>query len=140
MAASGAGRPARIFIVEDHGDLRQILDIFVGSLEGFVVVGQSTTAEDALARICTGDPHAVLPDAVLIDVSLPGMDGIELAGRIRERVPDLPCVMLSAHRAGNYPERSRAAGARAYVEKDDIDALPDVLRRVLGGEPLIDGS
>jgi DNA-binding NarL/FixJ family response regulator len=122
-------KPAGVYLVEDNDDLRQLLELYLATEPGFRVVGQSTSAEDAISEI-----GSLKPDAVLIDVSLPGMDGIELARQLHGSFPGLPCIMLSAHRADGYEERSVQAGARAYVAKDAIDSLPGILRRVLDGE------
>jgi DNA-binding NarL/FixJ family response regulator len=73
-------------------------------------------------------------DLVLIDVSLPTMNGIQLAGMIHDQYPNLQCLMLSGHLTPFYVKRSLEAGARGYVLKDDIPGVLEGVERVLEGE------
>lgn len=73
------------------------------------------------------------PDLVLMDISLPIMDGYEAARRIRQAHPGLPIIGLSAHAMQGDDERARAAGCSAYLTKPlDEDLLLETLRRYLG--------
>ena len=73
-------------------------------------------------------------DLALIDVSLPRMNGIELVRTIKERFPELLCMMLSGHMTPFYVERSLEAGARGYVLKEDIPGVLEGIEQVLKGE------
>jgi DNA-binding NarL/FixJ family response regulator len=73
-------------------------------------------------------------DLLLVDVALPGMNGIDLVGVVREKYAELPCLMLSAHNEIDYVGRALAAGARGYVLKSDPQTILDAVQRVLAGE------
>ena len=122
----------RIFIVEDHAWLRQMLGEYVRNLAGFEVCGAVATAEEALAAL-----EITPADLVVVDVSLPRMDGVELASAIQAQWPALPCLMLSGHGETTHVERALAAGARGYVWKGDPSELGVALQRVLEGETYI---
>ena len=71
-------------------------------------------------------------DLVVTDLSLPGMDGIELLNRLREARPGLPAIVISAHEEARYRERAQRAGARAYLTKRDLAGkLGPTVREVL---------
>lgn len=119
----------KIFIVEDYAPLRAMLAELMERTEGLEVCGHSDSAEAALSRL-----EVAQPDLALIDVSLPGMNGIELVEALLQRRPETLCVLLSGHSSRSYAEAARAAGARAFVEKTKLNALVKVLRRVIDGE------
>jgi DNA-binding NarL/FixJ family response regulator len=70
---------------------------------------------------------------VLVDVSLPGMNGLDFVAALQNRCPDVVCLILSGHRARWYVERARELGARGYVVKGDLPGLRSALRAVLAG-------
>lgn len=123
---------SRIFIVEDHPLMQRAVSALVGRLPDATVCGIAATGEEALLQL----PEAQA-DLVLVDVSLPGMSGIELAGAITTQWPALPCLMLSGHQEAAYVERALAAGARGYVMKGETQELNAAILYVLdGGEYL----
>jgi DNA-binding NarL/FixJ family response regulator len=117
--------PSRIFIVDDYVRLREMLEALVEAAEGFESCG---SAEEALEQV----PEAGA-NLVLIDVSLPGKSGLDLLVELRALHPEILCVMLSGHHSKEYAERSRAAGAKAYIAKSSAHDLVPVLRDVLAG-------
>lgn len=122
---------ARIFIVEDHKILRTLLQELVERTEGLEVCGCCDCAEAALE-----DLEKARAQLALIDVSLPGKNGIELVRELRKRCPEVLCVMLSGHLSSGYVEDARGAGAKAYVAKGQINDLVAVMRHVLQGGSL----
>lgn len=118
-----------LLIVEDNALFAQTLVQFLGRFDSFTVVGLASSAEAALAQLPT-----LHPDLVLVDVSLPGMNGIELAGELCGQYPDLPCLMLSGHHDQGYVQRALAAGARGYVLKENPLDLLAAVPAVLAGE------
>jgi DNA-binding NarL/FixJ family response regulator len=76
-------------------------------------------------------------DLVLVDVSLPHSSGISLVLSLRQKYPDLPCVMLSGHASQHYARSSLAAGARGYLLKDHAEEILEGIRRVMQGEVYI---
>jgi DNA-binding NarL/FixJ family response regulator len=116
------GEPAamRIFIVEDHPFMREMLCEVVERQLRCTVTGAVATAEEALALLVDADV-----DLVLVDVSLPQMDGIALVRALQQTHPELPCLMVSGHAEITYVTRALEAGARGYVLKGrpgDIEA------------------
>lgn len=107
----------RLFLVDDERHVRVGLRMRLGMEPDIVVVGEAEDGRDALAQI-----SALQPDVVLMDVNLPGLDGISAAARLRDTSPGCAVVMLSMRDDGITRQRARQAGARAFVGKHDIDA------------------
>lgn len=119
----------RVFIVEDHPDMREMLGAFLDTEPDLQVCGAASNGRDALEQI---DPDAC--DIVLIDVAMPVMNGIELVRRLNEQGVDLPCLMLSGHAEAMYIQGALEAGARGYVMKGDPDTILEAIRCVLRGD------
>jgi DNA-binding NarL/FixJ family response regulator len=116
-------------LVEDHPLMRETLSEFLAELSSIHLIGMVSSAEEALG-FCDQNQ----PQLALVDVSLPGMSGIELVQALRERHPDMRCLMLSGHREISYVERALASGASGYVLKGDpADLLRGVAAVVEGG-------
>ncbi|MGH7540353.1 MAG: response regulator [Gemmatimonadota bacterium] len=129
---SAGDTPRRIFILEDHALMREVIRDYLENVPGFLVCGEAGCAEEALERIEDAAPHLIL-----VDTALPTTSGIDVVASVRERWGDLPCLMLSGHAQFTYVERALAAGARGYVLKGEPAELPRAIRRVLeGGEYL----
>jgi len=90
------------------------------------------SGEDALERIRTAEF-----DLAMLDVSLPGVSGIDLIGQIHQQRPRLPCLMVTGYMARYYVKQSMAAGARGYVLKEDIGGILDAIQQVLQGGTFI---
>lgn len=119
----------RIFIVDDHPLMRQGMSMTLQSELEFEVVGQSETAEEALGEI-----PRLKPDIAVIDISLPGMNGIELIKNLLIHLPDLKILVVSRHDEELYAERAIRAGARGYLMKLEAgDTLVTAVRRILSG-------
>lgn len=102
-----------VLLVDDHVLVRQGLRKLLeadGRIEVLGEVGDGESAIEAAARL--------RPDVVVIDIGLPGMNGIEATSRIRHRVRDVAVLMVSMHGDDFYVRRSLKAGARGYVLKD----------------------
>jgi DNA-binding NarL/FixJ family response regulator len=129
----------QVFVVDDHPMIRQSLRALLAYEGDLAVCGEAATAETAIERIGQN-----LPDLVLIDVSLPGMDGIELARVLRQQHPDLPLAMLSGHNERSHMMKAIEAGANGYIVKGNADELPTAIRQIMRGEwylsPEIDGA
>ncbi|MGC4032418.1 MAG: response regulator transcription factor [Tepidisphaeraceae bacterium] len=120
---------SRIVLVDDHPVLREGLARMLDDQVDFAVVGQAESAPDAL-RVC----RAQAPDLVVLDLSLGGTDGLELAKQLRELYPDLPVLVLSQHDETLYAERAIRAGAMGYVMKQESpDRVMEAMRSVLAG-------
>ena len=100
----------RVLIVDDQDPFRRAMGTVVDATEGFVVIGYATTGEESLAAAA-----ALSPDLVLMDVNLPGIDGIE-ASRSLTSAPGGPVVILLSTHDEDQFDRS-GSGAAAYVAK-----------------------
>jgi len=118
-----------ILVIEDHEAFGKALVRLLREKANFHVVDVITSGEEALEKL----PHMNV-DLLLIDVSLPRMNGIRLVSMIQEKFPGMRCLMLSGHLTPFYVRRSLEAGARGYVLKDDIAGVLEGVESVLNGE------
>ena len=120
---------ASILVIEDHIVFGKALVRLLTEKTKVEVAGIVRSAEEALEKL-----PSMNVDLVLIDVSLPTMNGIQLVGVLHDQYPQLQCLMLSGHLTPFYVKRSLEAGARGYVLKDDIPGVIEGVERVLEGE------
>ena len=119
----------RILLVDDHPLLRQGIAQILEAEPDLSVAGQAGDAEEALSVF-----DSVAPDLVVTDISLPGMNGLELLKNLLTLHPTLPVLVVSRHDEELYAERAVRAGARGYVSKLAAgDELVIAIRRVLRG-------
>ena len=109
---ASARDPIRILVVDDHDLVREGLVGLLDHAPDIEVVG---AAGDGLTAVLLA--RDLLPDVVVMDVSMPGMDGIEATRRITADCPDTRVVGLSMHEEEGVARRMREAGAAAYVTK-----------------------
>lgn len=119
----------RILIADDHPLMREGIASALGAEHGIAVVAQAGTGQEAI------DAYALhLPDVALIDLQMPGTDGIAAIRAIRARHPEARLVAISTWRGDARIAAALRAGARAYVMKDASSAeLAEVLRAVHEG-------
>lgn len=118
-----------VFLVDDHPLVRRGLRELLSSEAGLQVCGEAESADEALARL---DDTAC--DLAIIDISLPGPNGLELIKRLQARFPDLAILVYSMHDEAIYAERALRAGARGYLQKQEpTDRVVAAVRRVLDG-------
>ncbi|OGR11566.1 MAG: hypothetical protein A3K19_09720 [Lentisphaerae bacterium RIFOXYB12_FULL_65_16] len=119
----------RIMIVDDHAEMRGVLrEWLVARFPGESIV-EAETAEQGLAMAVAADP-----DVVVMDFSLPGMNGIDATRRLRAMSPRVQVVMLTIWDSPSLRAAAAKAGAAAYVTKDRVDQdLAPVLARLLAG-------
>ena len=101
----------RVLLVEDHLVLREGLIKLLEGTDEVVVVDTAATAEEGLKKI-----HDDL-DLVILDITLPGRDGIWLAGEIKAKYPSLPILVLTMHEQGSFVLRALEAGVDGYLTK-----------------------
>src|SRR5690349_3924272 len=127
---TAATRKHRVLVVDDHPIVRQGLALLIDQQPDLLVCGAAEEAHSALHAI-----SALRPDIIILDISLPGPDGIELLKTIRTMDPDLPILVLSMHAESVYAERALRAGANGYIMKQEAtDSVLDALRRILRHE------
>ena len=121
---------ARIMIVDDHPIVRHGMALLINRQPDMMVCGEATNASNALKCIPSLNPHVIV-----IDISLQGMDGIELIKHIKARHPRIVTLVVSMHDESLYAERVLRAGALGYVMKQEANEdMIGSIRRVLNGE------
>lgn len=124
----------RVFLLDDHEVVRRGVREFLEAEDDLEVVGEASTAEEALARI-----PATRPDVAVLDVRLPDGDGVEVCRDIRSRHPEIACVMLTSFADDDAVYAAIMAGAAGYLLKQVKGTdLVDAVRRVGRGESLLD--
>ncbi len=119
----------RILITDDHPIVREGLRIILGTCQDMMVVGEAANGIEALHMIPLCNP-----DVALVDISMPGMSGIELISRIRAEHPQLPMLVLSMHQEEQFAVRALKLGASGYLTKDCApEQLAKAIRKVVEG-------
>jgi DNA-binding NarL/FixJ family response regulator len=119
----------RVLIADDHTPFAEVVRAMLEPEEGIEVVGAVPDGERALELA-----RDLQPNVVLMDISMPRLDGFEATRRIRDEVPDARVVMLTGSDAPEDVERARAAGATAYLTKERIasELVPALLALARG--------
>src|SRR5438552_6550909 len=130
----GQGVSIRVLIADDHSLVRQGLRRYLDMAEDIDVVGEASNGEEAITMV-----EKEKPDIVLLDIRMPGVDGLEAARRIRDKFPDVGAIMLTAYDDRQFVVEAVRAGARGYVLKArDAEHLIQTVRLVAGGNMVID--
>lgn len=117
----------RIVVVDDHPLMRKGLVMSLESESDFVVCAQASNAEDGIGVIESEDP-----DLVIVDISLPGMSGLELIKQLHAIRPEMKTLVVSRHDESLYAERAIRAGAKGYVMKlEAADVMVSAVRKVM---------
>jgi NarL family two-component system response regulator YdfI len=126
----------RCLAVDDHQVVRQGLEILFGDTEDLELIGTASSGEEAIEHIKENEPQIVL-----MDVRLPGMDGVSTIKRIHEEAPNVSFVVFSAYGDRRLVSDAIAAGARGYVMKGaPPDDLLRAIRTVANNKPFVDPS
>lgn len=130
-------KPAiRVLVVDDHPTARRGLELVFDDADGIELVGSARSGEEALIAVLDADP-----DIALLDIRLPGINGVTTIERITQRSPGVKSLVYSAYGDRRLLTDAIAAGAIGYVLKRS--PVPDLLRAVrtvAAGEPYIDPS
>ncbi len=128
------GSPARLLIADDHDLVREGLRTMLAKESGLEVVGEAEDGRQAV-QMCL----ALRPDLVLMDVRMPGMDGLAATRTIKSESPRVSILMVTTHAETEYLLEAVEAGAAGYVLKDATKRdLVDAVRKVLTGESALD--
>ena len=114
-ATDGATKTVSVLIVDDQLPFRAVARTVIGLTAGFEVSGEAESGEEAVAVAAARDP-----DLILMDINLPGINGIEATRRIRAAQPDVAVILLSTYSEADLPDDARECGAIAYVHKEDF--------------------
>src|SRR5215475_5746421 len=131
MAAVSA--PVRVLIVDDDALVRAGLTMLLGGVEDILVVGE---ASDGNAVAAAADAHA--PDVVLMDIRMPGLDGITATARLRRRQHPPEVIVLTTFDADELVLRALRVGASGFLLKDSPPTqIVEAIRRVAAGDPIL---
>jgi two-component system, NarL family, response regulator YdfI len=125
--------PIRVVIADDHAVVREGLRLILEASPGFAVAGEAANGAGAVHLV-----EEVEPDVVLMDLRMPGMDGLEALAQIKERRPHVAVVILTTYNEDDLVLRGLQAGARGYLLKDmGSETLLHTIRAAARGEILL---
>ena len=113
-----------VLIVDDQAPFRSAARILVRLVPGWRVLGEAPSGEDAVTAAAELDP-----DVVLMDINLPGINGVEATRRLVAAHPGIQVVLLSTYAENDLPADARDCGAVGYLRKDDL--TPKALQALL---------
>ncbi|HEV2332737.1 MAG TPA: UvrY/SirA/GacA family response regulator transcription factor [Gammaproteobacteria bacterium] len=122
-----------VLLVDDHKLMRTGIKLILDETADIRVMGEASSGEEAVERA-----RALKPQIILMDVSMPGIGGLEATRKLAMSLPDTRIIVLSAQTAEPYPMKLLEAGAAGYLTKDSAgDEIVTAIRRVLAGERYI---
>ena len=123
--------PIRVIIVDDHAVVQSGLSAFLSAFDDLELVGVAASGEDAV-RLCV----QTKPDVVLMDLVMPGMDGVSATSAIRERCPNTKVIALTSFGDRKLVQAVLKAGAIGYLLKDvSVEELVSAIRNAVTGRP-----
>ena len=124
--------PIRVLIADDHAVVRDGLSLVLRQLDGFEVVGEAATGDEAVRQAVI-----LKPDVVLMDIQMPGLDGVEATRRITDLMPSVAVLMLSMYSDEATAVGAMRAGARGYLLKGAGHAeVTAALHAVVAGQAI----
>lgn len=130
------GKVIRILLADDHALFRQGLKSLLEAEGDFKVIGEAKDGREALRHALEAKP-----DVILMDIQMPGLDGVQATQEILKEWPQAKVIILTMYRQDAYVFEAVKAGARGYLLKDtDAKELVDAIRRVVAGEVLLDAE
>lgn len=128
--------PLRILIADDHPIYRSGLKLSLSSMEGFEVVGEASNGEEAVAATA-----ALNPDVIVMDVNMPGLNGVDATRRITQADPEQAVLILTMFDDADSVFTAMRAGARGYVVKGSgEDEIVAAIRAVSQGQAIFSAS
>lgn len=104
----------RVFLADDHKILRESLVILLSQKENIEVVGAAGDGLEAYRKILE-----LKPDIAVLDISIPHLNGLDLAEKLKVEMPEVKIVILTMHKSGEFVSKALCAGVRGYVLKDN---------------------
>ena len=119
----------KVLLADDHSIVRAGLRRLIEESGDMTVIAEAADGRDALRAV-----ENALPDVAVIDLSMPGLDGLEVISRLHAEYPSLPLLVLTMHEEGQYVVRAVEAGAMGYITKQSApEQLVNAIRKVIGG-------
>jgi DNA-binding NarL/FixJ family response regulator len=123
-------KPIRVLLADDHALIRAGVRSLLEKMPGIEVIGEAVNAREALARM-----DSQRPDVVLMDLAMPGLNGIDGTAQVAKKYPGVRVVILSMHSDEEHVRQALQAGAAGYLVKDAVPAeLELAVRAVARGE------
>jgi DNA-binding NarL/FixJ family response regulator len=133
--------PVRVFVVDDHNVVRRGLRAYLESVDDMEVVGEAADGREALDAIAALVAAGGSPDVVLMDLLMPGMDGVTATAAITQRHPDLAVVAMTSFTQADLVHGALEAGAAGYLLKDaEADEVAAAVRAACRGEVHLDAA
>lgn len=131
------GASIKVLIVDDHEGYRQALKTTLDVEPDIQVVGEAGNGHEAITAV-----EQLRPDVVLMDINMPGMDGMQATRRLVDSYPGILVITLTMYKDEEHLKEARRAGASAYVMKDSgSELLLQTIRDVMSGDtPLLQGA
>jgi len=117
----------RILIADDDASIRKVLRSFIESRTQFTICGEAVTGLDAIQKA-----RSTKPDLIVMDLSMPVLDGLEAGSVLNAMLPTIPIVIYTMHDCNMVEPRAFEVGVRAVVQKHDIVGLAQRLKELLG--------
>ena len=138
-AAAGDGGPLRVFLVDDHAIVRSGIRGYLELAGDISVAGEARGGRQALDALAVLEPAGALPDVVLMDLVMPGMDGVEATRQIKARWPGIEVVAVTSFADQAKVRDALQAGAAGYLLKDaDADQVAAAIRAAAAGQCHLD--
>ena len=119
----------KVLLADDHSIVRAGLRRIVEESGDMEVIAEASDGHEAIQLV-----HNTTPDVAVIDISMPGLDGLEVVSQLRGHYPQLPILILTMHEEGQYVVRAIQAGAMGYITKQSApEQLLTAIRRVYDG-------
>jgi DNA-binding NarL/FixJ family response regulator len=132
-------RRVRVFVVDDHTVVRRGLRAYLEMVDDMEVVGEATDGQEALERIAALIGAGQPPDVVLMDLLMPGMDGVTATAAITQRHPAMAVVAMTSFTQADLVHGALQAGAAGYLLKDaEADEVAAAIRAACRGEVHLD--
>jgi DNA-binding NarL/FixJ family response regulator len=129
-------KPIRVLLADDHALVRGGIRALSSTIEGVEVIAEAGDGHEALRLI-----EELKPDIVLLDVTMPGLSGLEVLEECKKRFPDLRVIILTVHDAGEYAMQALRAGAAGYLPKSAAaNELQLAIEIVSRGETYVSGE
>lgn len=126
-------KPIRVMVVDDHAVVRSGLNAFLSSYDDLQMAGTAKSGEEAV-QLC----EALKPDVVLMDLIMPGMDGVAATKAIRTLLPKTQVIILTSFKEDTMIQKAIQAGAIGYLLKDvQADEIAEAIRLVNAGQSIL---
>src|ERR1700676_2865521 len=120
--------PKRILLVDDNSIVRRQLRFYLETATGFEISGEAINGRDAIEKA-----QELSPDLIILDFTMPMMNGLEAAKTLRAMMPEVPLILFTVHRSANLESDACVAGISAVISKvEGVTALVDRVRSLLG--------